>query len=316
MDYLPSAMTTDAPDPDIDADHGGPRPDVIAFAMIVGMGLAWGLSFSLAKIVSLAGVHPLAYTWWQTAGSGAIVLAVTLLRRVRIPVTPAHLFYYLVCGTVGIAIPNFINLTALAHLPAGLMAVLINTVPLMTYSFAIAFSVEAFRPLRFVGVLLGLSGVLLIVLPDTSLPDPDLVGWVMIALGTPLCYAGNNIFVAKRRPAETHALALATGQMLTAGAVLTPFVFGGGTFFALWPPFETHEWAMLGQMIISAINFTLVFEVIRRAGPVFFSQTAYVVTLSGIAWAALIFDERLSLWIWAAVAAVFAGVYLVNRKKA
>ncbi|MCR9255664.1 MAG: DMT family transporter [Alphaproteobacteria bacterium] len=307
-------MTTDAPDPSTDPQHGGPRPDTIAFLMILGMGLAWGLSFSLAKIVSLSGAHPFAYTWWQTAGSGAIVLAITLFRRVPIPLSRAHIFYYLVCGMVGIAVPNVINLTALAHLPAGLMAVLINTVPLMTYSLAVAFSVETFKPLRFVGVLIGLGGVLLIVLPDTSLPNPDLVGWVLIALGTPLCYAGNNIFVAKFRPAETHALALATGQMLAAGTAITPVVFGGGLFLEIWPPFAPHEWAMMGQMIISAVNYTLVFEVIRRAGPVFFSQTAYVVTLSGIAWAAVIFGEQLSLWVWAAVIAVFAGVYLVNKK--
>ena len=72
---------------------------------------------------------------------------------------------------------------------------------------------------------------------------------------------------------------------------------------------------MLGQIVISAVNYTLVFEVIRRAGPVFFSQTAYVVTLTGIAWAAFIFNETLSFWVWAAVIAVFAGVYLVNRRE-
>lgn len=292
-----------------------PKPDALAFILIIGMGVAWGLSFSLAKIVSLAGVHPFAYTWWQTAGAGGIVLAITAFRRIPIPVSRWHLGYYAYCGIVGIAVPNYINLTALGHLSAGLTSVLVNTVPLMTYCLAVLFSVERFKPVRFIGVLVGLSGVLLIILPETSLPDPALVGWVLIALLTPVCYAANSVFVAKYRPAATHAMALATGQMLTAGGAISVMLVVNQDFMVLWPPFDASELAMLGQVVISAINYTLVFEVIRRAGPVFFSQVAYVVTLTGIGWAALIFSETLSIWVWAAVIAVFCGVYLVNKKE-
>ena len=36
----------------------------------------------------------------------------------------------------------------------------------------------------------------------------------------------------------------------------------------------------------------------------------------GVAFAVLLFGERLSLWIWLAVALVFAGVAIVNRTQA
>jgi len=232
---------------------------------------------------------------------------------VRIPLSPYHLAYYAFCGTVGISLPNYINLQALAYLPAGIASVLVNLAPLFTYTLSTAFKIESFRPLRFIGVLLGFAGILLIVIPDASLPGPNLVGWVFIAIATPLCYSVNNVFIAKFRPAETHAMALSTGQMLVAGGMLTPIVFSQDLFLPIWPPFDAVDAAMMGQIVISAVNFTLVYEVIRRAGPVFFSQVAYVVTLTGIAWAALIFGESLSVWVWGSVAAVFVGVYLVNH---
>jgi drug/metabolite transporter (DMT)-like permease len=65
--------------------------------------------------------------------------------------------------------------------------------------------------------------------------------------------------------------------------------------------------------LISAIAFTLFFLLVRIAGPVYFSQVAYLVTFFGIAIAMVVFDERYSAWHWAAFAVTVAGVILVNR---
>jgi hypothetical protein len=51
----------------------------------------------------------------------------------------------------------------------------------------------------------------------------------------------------------------------------------------------------------------------RSAAPVYLSQISYVNTGVGVAFAVLLFGERLSLWVWLAVALVFAGVAIVNR---
>ena len=136
-------MSKDIPQPN--AVPSGPRPDLIAFAMILMMGVTWGLSFSWQKS-SASRRSPVRLHMVADSGFRDDRARDHAHQRVRMPITKAHLIYYLVCGFVGIAIPNFINLTALAHLPAGLMAVLINTVPLMTYCLAIVFSVEKYRP--------------------------------------------------------------------------------------------------------------------------------------------------------------------------
>ena len=51
----------------------------------------------------------------------------------------------------------------------------------------------------------------------------------------------------------------------------------------------------------------------RIAGPVYFSQVAYLVTFFGIAIAMVVFDERYSVWHWVAFAVTVTGVILVNR---
>ena len=84
-----------------------------------------------------------------------------------------------------------------------------------------------------------------------------------------------------------------------------------------WWVFDTTmtdgDWALVGNIIINAIFFVLMFEIIRLAGPVFFSTYGYFGTLIGLGWATLFFGEVPSPWIWAAIAILFFGLFLVNR---
>ena len=47
-------------------------------------------------------------------------------------------------------------------------------------------------------------------------------------------------------------------------------------------PFGAGHWATLAAMVNNAIAFYLIFELIKRAGPVFFSMVNYVATLVGM----------------------------------
>jgi drug/metabolite transporter (DMT)-like permease len=51
------------------------------------------------------------------------------------------------------------------------------------------------------------------------------------------------------------------------------------------------------------------------AGPVFASQTAYVVTLSGVLWGIMIFDDEHSLWVWLSLGVMMLALTLVTPRK-
>ena len=92
-----------------------------------------------------------------------------------------------------------------------------------------------------------------------------------------------------------------------AGAVAAPIEW-------LWqgPPAVS---ALLGvHMSAGALAFTLTFFLLKLAGPVYFSQVAYLVTLFGIGFGMLVFDERHPPGAWAALLLIFAGIALVNRR--
>ena len=56
-------------------------------------------------------------------------------------------------------------------------------------------------------------------------------------------------------------------------------------------------------------------ELIRIAGPTFMSQANFLAVGFGVLFGFLIFAERLSPFVWAAIALVLAGVALVSARR-
>ena len=55
--------------------------------------------------------------------------------------------------------------------------------------------------------------------------------------------------------------------------------------------------------------------VIRLAGPLFASQTGYVVTLAGVIWGIYLFGESHSAWVWGSVVVMMLGLALVTPRR-
>lgn len=284
----------------------------LPLALLVLLGALWGLTFSLSKLAISNGVHPLGYAVWQTGGPALLLLVLSLLREGRPRTTPLHLRYYLLAGLLGIAIPNTNFAFALRHIPAGLLAIVVTLVPLLTYVLAVAFGMERPRALRFAGLILGLGGALCLVLPQATLPGSGMSFWVLLSFVTPIFYSINTIYSSRARPADSGSIGLACGMLAAAALWQLPFALAAEALY--WPalPFGVADWALAGQVVAASFAYVVFFELLRIAGPVTFSQVAYIVTLTGLAWGKIFFDEQHSGWVWIATGLIFSGVALVN----
>jgi len=289
---------------------------LLPVAILVTLGAGWGVATAIARYVSVAGVPPLGYSFWTSLGAGTVLVAVCLASGRAIPLSARHLRFYLVCGLTGTAVPTSNMFFVLAHIPAGLMAIVITTSPLITYGLALALGMERPDLRRALGIGLGLAGTALIVLPKGSLPHPSLTPFVILSFLTPTMYALNGIYASRHRPPESDSLALAAGMMGAAAIVLLPAMLLTGSFHPLWSQAGLAEALILVHVAINALGFFLLFVLLSLAGPVYVSQIGYLVTLFGIAAGMIAFGERLSSLVWAAVVLVFAGVALVNARRA
>jgi drug/metabolite transporter (DMT)-like permease len=279
------------------------------------MGLSWGLSFSLARVAAVGGVHPLSLTFYEAAVAGVILLAVSFVGRRRIPITRALVPYYLASGLLGMVLPAAIFFYAAAHVPAGILAITLAVIPMITFVASALLRLESFALGRGAGVLLGAIAIVLLVGPQQSLPDPAQLPWVLFALLAAACYAAFNVMLALWKPRGATPDAATLGMFVAAALMMSPVLYATGTFVPFAWPWREVEWAMLGLGIINAVSYSLFIRLVESAGPVFTSQTANLVTLFGVLWGIVIFGEQHSAWVWLSLATMMLALSLVAPRR-
>jgi drug/metabolite transporter (DMT)-like permease len=284
------------------------------YAMLLGAAVIYGAVFSVNKLAATGGAPPLAYAFWQSFGAGLVLWIVLTLRGERLSASRPALTSYIVIGALVIGIPISLLTYIAPKLPAGVMTLVLALSPPFTFIMGVAVRVERFRWLGLLGLLFGFAGVVLIVAPGASAAEPIAWQWFLLALLAPVMFAGSNIAAALLQPPASSSVATAAGVLFGSALVLLPVMLIAGQ---AWAPTRLDE-AAIGTLLAIAINATflvLFLEIIRRAGPVFFAQFNYLAVLAGVAWGAIIFGERLSIYVILAMLLMFVGVFLSGYRR-
>ena len=283
--------------------------------LILGMGVAWGLSFSLAKVAVNHGTAPLTLTVWQSIIAGILLLVLMFLRKISLPFSKNLLWLCLVIAICGFIIPGVSLYYAAPHVQAGVLSITVTLVPILTYAISIPFGFEKPEFKRILGLVFGTLAILLIVIPENSLPEPEAVPWILLSCLGSAFYSLEGIVIATKMPEKLNPIGVACIGNFLAVIFLLPLLYSSGQQMSLnWPP-DTSGHAIFGISFISAIAYTLYIYVIKITGPLFASQSAYVVTLAGVFWGMAIFDEEHSLWVWASLLSMMVGLALVTPRR-
>jgi drug/metabolite transporter (DMT)-like permease len=292
-----------------------PNKKITSLSLLLLLGFIWGTGYSIARFAMTNGVSPLGYSFWQSIGPAVLLAVLGCMRRQNMTFDLTHLRYYFICGLTGIVIPNTNMYFAAPHLPAGLLAVVVNTAPIIAYPMALIARVEKFQWLRLTGITCAISGLMLMILPKSSLPSPDMLPWILSSLITPFSFAFCSVYIARFRPANSDSLSLATGTLMASSLLLIPIVLMSQGFYMLHMPLTTPDLVILLEIILSSIGYILFFQLIKLAGPVYYSLVDTIVSLTGLFWGYLIFHERLNLWTTPAVMLILLGLILVIKRQ-
>lgn len=284
---------------------------VWAWLVLIVMGAMWGLSFSLARIAATRGAHPLGIAFWECSIAGLLLICLISYRRIPLPVTTSLVRLHLTTGLVGMVIPGAAFFYAAAHVPAGVLSITVGMVPIITFVVAVFVGLEKFAMGRIFGVVLGTLAVVLLVAPEGSLPDPAQLPWVFLGFASAVCYAAFSLVLALAAPPGANSLMLTCGMFVAASLILIPILYVTGSFVPFGWPWGMVEWSFLGLGAVNAVAYTLYFILVDRAGPVFTSFTANMVTLFGVFWGIVIFSEQNSIWVWLSFATIMVALAMV-----
>ncbi len=283
--------------------------------MVLAIGVTWGVTFSLARIAAEAGAHPIGLTFWQAAGGGLVLLPICLYRKALPQINWQNCRRFMVIALAGTAIPGTLLFYAASRVPSGILAITISLVPMLTYVFAWGLGIDKYATKRFIGIVLGFGAILLLSLPDGSLPDPGMVKWMLLALIASIFYTIENIYVDISIPQGTDLIALLMGGLFVAALLLAPIAYSQGAFVVPQYPFTEVEWSIIAMAFVSSAAYTLFLHVVKKSGSVFASLAGYVITLAGVFWGMLFFGESHSLWVWAALVVMLAGMAMVTPRE-
>ncbi len=281
------------------------------YFLILAAGMIWGLVFSLTLIATAQGAHPLGLSAWQVVLTAAFFLVACLVSGTRL-FNFRNLRHYILLALVGITVPNLLYYNAAPHLSAGILSITISTVPLFTYGIMLVLRFESVVARRMAGIVLGMIAILLLVIPDQGLSSDDASFWILLVIICALLYAVENVYISKGVAPDIDVRELLLSSNLVAAAIQFPLAIYLGVD-------ESWTWlasdaglAITGIAIGSGFAYAMFFYSIKTSGPVFASQCAYVVTISGVIWGIMIFSEQHIIWVWLSVIVMLLGLMLVN----
>jgi len=282
-----------------------------ALLSLLSGGALLGLSTNLAKVASEARLPPLAILFWSIVGAELILLALAAQRRKLPPVNARTLEYYCVSALVGVAGPNLIFFSAVPHVGAGFVALIITLPPLLTYVGALALKLEVFKAIRATGVAAALAGAGVLASEKLASPDAD-VFWTLLALVGPVLLAIGNLYRTLRWPQGVSGDALAPGMLVAAAMMLLCAGFLPG--FSLAIPMEQGlSFVLIAiQSAVFAGMFLLLFLLQKTGGPVLLSLLGSVGALVGVPVAIFLQGEAPPGGLLFGAVLIAAGVILLT----
>ena len=302
--------------------EGGSRRRAEPVALLFAAGFFIGLIFPLGRMAGEAGIPPLVFAGLAAAGASLVLGAITVASAQRLRFDAPTLFYAAVAGQLTFALPFGALVVVIPHLGSGVPAILQSLAPVATLAIVLVLGLERPNLLRALGLATGMAGALVILVSRNAggLGAAAGVGWYLAALLTPAALAAGNVYRTTNWPAGAGALPLATLTLAAAalglGLVVLATAMIGSGFADAGQALRAGWWLVVAQAVATGVGYAFFFRLQQIGGPVYLSQISYVNTAVGVAFAVLLFGERLSLWIWLAVALVFAGVAIVNRTTA
>ncbi|MEM7710383.1 MAG: DMT family transporter [Pseudomonadota bacterium] len=294
------------------AAPGKAQVPVLFWLCLLTFGAGWGLMQPLNKIAVGAGFAPWGIMAWQGLVTLAVAGALCAMRGIGLPRGRAQWVVAAQVAFLGTLMPHWATYTAVGVLPAGLMAILLATVPILALPLGAVLGQERVTGRRLLGLGLGLGAVAVIAgFRDGIAPG---AGWaVAIALLAPSCYALNSTLLVRRGMAGLDPLQAFAGAacLFLPISVVVALATGQATWL-FGPGQGIGSLAVLTIAVGHTLLYSGFLRLVTRAGSVFASQTAYLVTGFGVLWSVLLLGERYPAAVLAAGVMMVAGMAMVR----
>lgn len=282
--------------------------------LVLAVGLVWGLTPALSRMASGLGSNPLGLAIWVNGLAAIFCLGVAAYRRKLPRLKPSEFMFYIYWAIIAGILQRMTTFVVTEHVEAAMLSLIVTLQGFMVFGFAAVTRMEQATPRRLLGLMVGLIGVTLVLFTRFDVSNGAQNAWLLFAMALPLLFAIEALVLAGKRPEHIDIFASVGLMMALSTAMLAPWAYFSGDLMPLGPQIGKLEILVLLMGIVGASSLLLAFHLIATAGAVFYSQSAYAMTIAGVIWGMLLLNEELSPLAWIAFAIIILGTYLVEPK--
>jgi drug/metabolite transporter (DMT)-like permease len=286
-----------------------------AHVAMIMVQLIYGVNYNITKIAMPEYIQPFALVFLRV--STALILfwlvAITLIKeKVERKDIPAFAFF----AIFGIAGNQLFFLKGLSHTTAINAAIIMISNPIVVFIFSMLYYKEKFSWINFTGIVLGVSGALILLLFNNkfSFGSETILGDSMILINS-ISWA---VFVVgiKKYLKKYNTFSIIKWVFLFGLIYVTPFSINEvlSTNFSAWP---LHIWGAVGFVLLftTFIAYLLNTYCLRHLSSATVSAYIYLQPFIAGVFAIIYFHEALTWKKGLAALLIFIGVYLVSKKK-
>jgi drug/metabolite transporter (DMT)-like permease len=290
------------------------RSRLLPYAAFIGLALIWGGSFLAIKLV-VQDMSPTALLLFRSiAGFVTLALIVLALRKPLLgPGWRGRLAGFAIMAVTNAVIPWVAIGWGEERISSGLASILNSTTTLWT-AVLIYWVVPNERPslLNYVGVVVGLAGVVVLVYPALAAHgiSGDVLGALAVVVAS-LSYAVNALY-QRRKMRNVSIFEVSLGQLGASVLFAIPIAAPSLPYIHI-RPLSLAAVIALGALG-TGVAYTLYYYVMNTLGAVRAAGVTYVVPITAVFWGALLLHETVSVSVIAGMIVILAGILLVNLR--
>jgi len=289
-----------------------PTMNLKEWSLLILLSVIWGGSFFFNEII-LRELQPFSLVLGRTALAAVVLITLVYVTGRKMPWSVGVWASFTGMGVLNNLIPFSLIVWGQQYIDSGFASVLIATTPLFTIVFAHFLTSEEKLTLnRMIGVILGLSGVIVLIGPNALFGD-GMYGFApIVVLGAACSYGLAGIFGRRFRGLD--AIIPAAGMLVCSAVLMIPIVWLIDK--PVHVDFELSTWlALLGLAILStAIAYLIYFRLLKTAGATNVLLVTYLIPISAILLGWFVLGEQLDWTMIGGMAIIYAALIMIDGR--